>query len=328
MRKKINVALIYKKNYTFFNKEHFDNTTYYFFLKSLLENDSLDVQLFPTDNEFDCRKLQGKIDVILLANNNTDATPEKLIGIKDVRIPVICRTGDPHSAERYNQIEFHEKWKIDYYFNFIHEDYFYEFYPKKIPYKTIIFGLEKSLYQNISPFHNRIKNKILLTGAIAHKNFSKKLKWKFKKPSHGETIFEYKLRTMCSSIPYVDYTPTLNHDFIADKYPVLLQKYQSSIAATTNFPTIKYWEIPAAGCLTFMEITDKNRGKYLGYTDDKNAIFINEKNYEKKFEDYLSDPDNEKWKIIAESGREYAIQNFSNERAVEKLVNLMTELIK
>ena len=30
-----------------------------------------------------------------------------------------------------------------------------------------------------------------------------------------------------------------------------------------------------------MEITEKNLGKYLGFRDDKNTIFINEDNYKK-----------------------------------------------
>ena len=37
-------------------------------------------------------------------------------------------------------------------------------------------------------------------------------------------------------------------------------QYCGAIASTTTNPNIKYWEIPAAGCLTFMEITEKNDG--------------------------------------------------------------------
>ena len=105
-----------------------------------------------------------------------------------------------------------------------------------------------------------------------------------------------------------------------------MQKYQAAIAATTNFPTIKYWEIPAAGCLTFMEITKQNNGKYLGYTDGENAIFINDKNYEEKFQEYLSDPDNKKWEQIASSGKEFTMKNFSNDEAVKQLIILFESM--
>ena len=43
------IGLIYKKNYTFFNENHFDKTTYYFFMKALRRNDDLDVDFFPVE---------------------------------------------------------------------------------------------------------------------------------------------------------------------------------------------------------------------------------------------------------------------------------------
>ena len=80
-------------------------------------------------------------------------------------------------------------------------------------------------------------------------------------------------------IPFVDYTPTLNHKYTGDLYPRLLEQYAASIAATTYNANIKYWENAASGCLTFMEITEKNRGNFLGYRDVENCVIINEKNY-------------------------------------------------
>ena len=76
-----------------------------------------------------------------------------------------------------------------------------------------------------------------------------------------------------------------------------------------------------------MEITKENRGEYLGYTDDENAIFINNKNYQQKFEEFLSNPENPKWEKIANAGRQYALKNFNNDKAVENLVELMKRLL-
>ncbi len=327
MRKKIDVALIYRKNYTFFNKEHFDKTTYYFFINALSRNDNLNVKFYPVDNEFECGRLKGKTDIILLANNNTDATPE-LKGIKELGIPVISRTGDPHWAERYNQIEFHEKWGIDYYFNFMHQDYFYDYYPKKCNYRTIIFGVEPDVYKNLEfNYQNRIKNKIVNSGALGKNRLKSRIANRILNPKRSGWYF-YKLRTLCNELEFTIHTRELERKNTETTYPELLSLYRTAIAATTFYPTIKYWETCAAGCLTFMEITEKNRGSYLGYTDGENSIFINEKNYKKKFEDYLSDPDNKKWEMIAESGKEFTNNNFTNDHAVRKLVELMTELIK
>ena len=114
--------------------------------------------------------------------------------------------------------------------------------------------------------------------------------------------------------------------YVNDDYPKLLSRYTASIASTTHYPTVKYWEVPAAGCLTFMEITKKNRGEYLGFKDGESAIFINEKNYRQKFEAYLEDSENPKWKEIANQGKNHAINNLSNDRAVESLVELIKEI--
>ena len=72
-----------------------------------------------------------------------------------------------------------------------------------------------------------------------------------------------------------------------------------------------------------MEITEKNKGDYLGYVDGETSIFINEDNYEQKFENFLSDPDNPKWEKIANAGRDYALKNFNNNKAADSLADLM-----
>ena len=100
-----------------------------------------------------------------------------------------------------------------------------------------------------------------------------------------------------------------------------------AIAATTFYPTIKYWETSASGCLTFMEISEKNNGKYLGYKDGTNAIFITENNYKEKFEEYLTDIMNPKWEQIAQEGTKYTMKKFSNDEAVKELVSLMEDLL-
>ena len=76
-----------------------------------------------------------------------------------------------------------------------------------------------------------------------------------------------------------------------------------------------------------MEITEQNDGKYLGYKDGETAIFINEKNYEKKIESFLNDIDNPKWEKIANNGRKFTMDNLSNDNAVESLVELFKSLI-
>jgi hypothetical protein len=110
-------------------------------------------------------------------------------------------------------------------------------------------------------------------------------------------------------------------------FPKYLSQYGAAIAACTVYPVQKYWEMPAAGCLTFMEMTERNDGSYLGFKDGETSIFMNEKNYKKKFEEFLNDPDNKKWQEIASAGREHVMSNLTNEKAANNLVNLMRELL-
>lgn len=325
MKDKIRVAFIYKGSHVFFSGKHFDNTYYHFFIDALKRNRSIDVIYFPVEDYFDATILKGKFDIILLFGNHEWEIAKEIEGITDLDIPIIARVGDAHKGYK-NANELHEKYGIDYYFGFMHESYFHKYYPKDFKYKTIIFGLESSLYQNLTPFNQRIKNRILNSGAIGNEKITSKIFSRLLNPD-SNAHKHYKLRAMCNKLPYVDYTPTLQSEYVNDKYPLLLSKYTAAIAATTTFPTIKYWEIPAAGCLAFMEISNQNNGKYLGFVDDISAIFINEKNYERRFSEYLHDVENPKWENIALTGRNYALNEMNNDKAVERLVNLMIKLI-
>jgi hypothetical protein len=326
MDKPIRLAIIYKKSYNYFQPEHFDRTTYDFFMVALKRNKRLEISYYPSENFFDAEKLRGKTDSILLTNNLIDGTPNELRNIRKLEIPVISRTGDPHNAKKYDQEKFDDKWKIDYYFGAIPKSYFYKFYPKNFKFKEIVFGLEPDKYNNLKLFDERIKSRILNSGVIGRTNLKSRIANAILNPKRSGWYF-YKLRTMCNSLEYVDYRGMKGKQYEFKDYPTYLSQYQAAIAATTFYPTQKYWEIPAAGCLTFMEMTDQNDGGFLGFRDGINSIFINENNYEKKFQEYLNDSQNSKWKDIANSGKEYVMKNLTNDHAVNSLIQIMDELI-
>ena len=75
------------------------------------------------------------------------------------------------------------------------------------------------------------------------------------------------------------------------------------------------------------EVTERNRADILGFKDYENAIFINEKNYKTRLEEFLNDSDNPKWAEIARAGREYTLNNLTNDTAAESLVSLMKEFV-
>ena len=293
-------------------------------MKALQRNKNINVKNFPTGDIFDASILKNKFDIILLFGNSDFGMPNEIRNIENMDIPVISRSVDPKDAKKAKNN--HERWKIDYYFHFHSKEFFYELYPKKFQYKTIFYGVEPSLFQNTKPFEDRIRDKILNSGNIGNLHFFSRIINDLKDPKWNNYRCKV-LRTKCNKLSFVDYTPTLNHEYINDRYPILLQKYRAGIAADTYSPVIKYWEIPAAGCLTFMEITQKNRGEYTGFKDNETAIFINEKNYQEKFNEYLSDKENSKWREIALEGKEFAMKNFNNDKGVEELVDLMKTLV-
>jgi len=322
--KKIRVAFIFESSNVFLSGHHFDNTYYHFFMNALKRNDGLEMTYFPTKEIFDASILKDKFDIILLWQNTEFGMPKEILGIQELDIPVIADVCDPQDAK--NALEFHKKWKIDHYFHYYPKELFHELFPRKFNYTSIVFGIEPSLYQDVSPFENRMKNRILKSGAVGNTKFLSRIINSIRNPKWNSYRY-YTLRTKCNQLPYVDYTATLDHNFVGDRYTLLLQKYRAAIAATSVETTIKYWEIPAAGCLTFMEITKKNKGNYLGFVDNETSIFIDENNYQEKFGEFLSDQENPKWKKIANAGREHAITNFNNDKASKLLVDLMKSLI-
>lgn len=323
---KIRVAFIYHESNIVLSGNHYDNTYYHFFMKALNRNKQINVTYFATKDTFDALILKNKFDIILLWQNSTFGMPKKIFNMKKLEIPVIAKYGDPSDAK--NSIKYHSKWKIDWYIHFLPPSYMAKLYPKHFRYESIHFGLEQSLYQNVNSFKNRIKDKILNSGVVGSNKITNKIYWFIKNRSDKNPYIGYKLRTMCNDLPYVDYTSTLKHKYVNDDYVSLLQKYRVGLAATSDSPTIKYWEIPAAGCLAFMEITEKNYGEeIIEFEDGKSAIFINQDNYKEKFEEYLSDYDNPKWEEIAKNGRKIALEKYNNDKGIESLVNLMKKLL-
>jgi hypothetical protein len=321
---KIKIAFPYKTSNIFMSGKHYDNTYYHFFVTALKRNQNIDVTYFPVEKSFDTSILKNKFNIILLWSNADYGSPDELLGIEKLNIPVIARAGDPSDAK--NAIKNHEKFKIDYYFHFWSEPFFRSYYPKHFKFKTIIFGLEQSLYQKIGPFQPRIKNKILNSGGVGNTKIISRIINQIRNPEFN-SLNVYRLRTKCNDLSYVDYTSTLKHKFVNDKYLELLQKYRTAIACSTLTFVVKMLEIPASGCVSFLEVTEKNKCEYVGFEDKKTAVFINENNYRDKFEEFMSNPDDPKWEKIANAGREFVMKKMNNDKAVESLVDLMRKAI-
>lgn len=324
---RIRVAIIYREDWPFFSKDYRDNTLYYFFMHAMTKNPKIDVEFFRTKSKFDTSILKYRFDIILLPDNRAPHIPDELISIKETKIPVISRTGDPHTIKKYNRLSFHQSHNIKYYFGPMTSDYFHKFYPKEFKFKFIMAGLEPQLYEKIKPFNERISNKILNSGNVGNPKLKSRLINAILNPGKSSWYF-YKLRTLCNKLPYVDYSGFSGNSYIHKDYPSYVSSYKAAIACSTHYAVIKYLEISAAGCLTFMEVSKKNPdAEMLGFRDYENAIFINEDNYKQRFKEFLSSPDDTMWEKIANSGREHTINNLNNDKSVELLIDVMKEVI-
>ena len=347
------ITFIHHTSDKFYSGMHFNNAHYNFLVRALSDHPDVEYTKLQISEEFDATSLKGKTDAVVLSAIRDYNIP-KIIGLKSLDVPVLARIGDIHDSKRYGTgAKNYDDWGVDCLFTCVPSQYFYDWYPTHMNYKTIFFGVEPSLYKAPKPYDQRIKEQILVSGAIDEvdplANRMPYLKWlprnvryslkrtliwmlrltesnvslyrKIRYPHHILYYF-YKLRTDCKLLPYVADQTKYARDL---PYEQLLYNYCGAIAATTCYPTIKYWEIAAAGCLAFMEITERNYGDYMGFHDGINCVTINEHNYNEKFEKFLDNPDS--YAGIADMGREHALENFSNDVAADRLVSLIREFI-
>ena len=306
------------------NGSHPIKTSYHFYQQAISRNKNLEVDHLDTIGRINVSKLEKEYDVVLLPRISIAASLA-LRGIRDCRIPVIAQARDPQESLVHDTIGMADDLKVDCFFDFYAPFSFYEYYPERFRYKVVHIGLEPSLYEKEAPWAERVPDRIAISGALDKPDIAHKLYYRvyLRRPKALSSDYHYRLRTKCSRLPYVIHTQEVSPGQSTEQLPKVLSMFRSAIAAVTTHPTIKFKETPAAGCLTFMEITERNHGSFLGYEDGKSSIFIDESNYKERFQEYLDSPDDPKWETIAQAGRQHALENLSNDRGVEMLVNIM-----
>ena len=323
------MALVYSKANKHYTESHYNDPYYLFFRRALQRNKKLDIDYIEhMGRGIDPSSLHKDYDVVLIPSIDT-ATLLALSGIENSSIPVIVKSGDPHTTKMHNVLLRHKELKIDYYFDLYAPSSFYKYYPKHFKYETVVFGLEPSLYSNLRPYDERVHDRIAISGVMDKPDLKHKLYYRvfLRRIPEFSSWHHYKLRTKCNSLPYVIHTRDVWPDQGTEELPEVLSIFRAAIAAATTFPTMKYMETPASGCLTFMEITEQNDGLHLGYKDGKTAIFLNDDNYKTKLKDFIDNPHDPKWKRIAQAGQKYTLEHLSNDNATDSLVNLMRKAI-
>ena len=299
------------------------------FIESIRRNRSMDVTQVTCDKRMDLSGMGGDYDIILFPFVTLDLA-SKVCGVKDSGIPVVAHSGDPHDPKKLDMSAAYKRLNIALFYARYAPSSFYKYHPRSSKYETVIWGLEPSLYADLKPYGKRIPDTIVISGVIPDTpSFARRAFWRYVRryPPDLITWNHYRLRTMCARLPYVVHTQTILPGQTGLELPAILSRYRAAIAATTTIPTFKYLEMPAAGCLTFMEITEENDGRYLGYEDGKSAVFIDETNYKSRLREYLDTHSDPKWQEIAQAGQRHTLENLTNDNAAGRLAILMRRLL-
>ena len=300
-----------------------------FWMDALHRSRSLDIAQIICDKRMDLSDMILDCDILLFPYITTDLA-SRLHGVKDAGIPVVANSGDPHNPKRFDMPAIYERLNIVLSYDRYDPSSFYKYYSKNHRYETVVWGLDPSLYANLRPYEERIPTKIVISGLMPDApGFARRAFRKYVRKVPPELIAwnHYRLRTLCNKLPYVIHTQTIHPGQNSLDLPAILSLYRAGIAATTSITTHKYVETPAAGCLTFMEITEENGGKCLGYEDGKSAIFIDETNYKSRLKEYLDSPFDPKWQRIAMAGQKHTMEHLTNDNAADRLAVLMRKLL-
>lgn len=293
------IALIYDRKNPRLSGHWYWNHHHRFFMKGLPENPRVDVTKFSfnKDEEYDCLTLKN-FDVLLFCCAPYWA---KFLNADKVKGLKVGQSGDSHEINE-NYITAYRRLGIENVFNDQTKIYAKKFLPKDIKYHQIVFGINEEVYTANKPWISRRKDKILLSGTL----------W---------SSYLYELRKACSKLEYVIYKR------FPGKYSDVLNQYRAAIAASTFYSVAKYWEMPACGCLTFMEATEENGCKDLGFIDGHNAIFIDKNNFISRMREYIDNPDDPNWKAIANNGRDFVLTNYENEIQLNKFIDILEGLL-
>jgi len=294
-------VFIYDKDLKGFSGKHYTNNIYRFFIQSLPKSEKVDVELAPVSGCIDCKEFSA-FDVLMFYNIKGRVTYRNLEKIKRVKI---LRTPDGHDIDSW-WISKCREWGIKHVFSHQSECYIRKFMPEDFVYHQLIPGIDSNLYAP-TDFSRRKGNKVLLTGALTPSKF-------------------YDLRVGCSKLPAVKYVGQ-EVGYVGDRYPDLLRKYKASIAACRVCSVYKYFEIPACGCISFMEVTKENGCGNLGFVDGVSAIFINNNNYRRKIEGFVQSSKDHCWEQIARRGREVFLKHYENTVQVNKFIDIVKELL-
>ena len=279
------------------------------------------VTFYGEEDELDLTPHADKHDAWIFFDAVEWGIPRRLKGVGKLKAPKVCMIGDCHGAEKRSEAygmtkrQCCEMWDFDAYFFQHTPGYFYQFFPVDWTYWWIPFGVDAELYREVRPWAERRRDKVLLTGVL------------------GPEF--YPLRTRLAKDPRIHYHVPGSYSgydgyapgqFDGDRYKLLLEGWGGTVASGYSV-LAKYFEAPAAGCLTFAHIDGDNGCEIIGFRNGETAVGGCSEEIDQVVDTYLAAPDDPAWGKIAANGRRYVMENFTHDRCAQRLVDAIGGLI-
>jgi len=106
-----------------------------------------------------------------------------------------------------------------------------------------------------------------------------------------------------------------------EMYSAFLAQYAASLALCTVFPVPKYFEIPAAGCVTFAEYHKEYED--LGFKDQESCIYVNRDNFTDRVQAFIAEPS--EYQDVADAGRKLMAENYTADHFAEFIYRKVEE---
>lgn len=302
---KLRIAFIHRPSNPYLSGKRPNVNFRKFYFDALPKVPGIEVDFLGGEGRLDLAPIARKYDVYLFFSPSESGCP-RIEGADTVRGLKVCMAGDSHNWP--DVAEDCKRNQYDVYFYQHATEFFHSHFPPHYPYWWIPQGVDAKLYASVKPWRSRGRSTVLLTGVLGEKY--------------------YPLRTHLSQqklIRYVEpgsyhrdtYTPR-DHD--GDGYAALLGRWTASIASGYTICN-KYFEIAAAGCLTFAEVTPENGCRCIGFVDGHNAATITPDNAMEKIREFLATPYARKWEDIAARGRDLVLDHYTHGHTVRMLVD-------
>ncbi len=126
----------------------------------------------------------------------------------------------------------------------------------------------------------------------------------------GDAQGAYDFRTWAFQRPGVTFIKHFISDHstpMGSDYGEFLKQWAGVLALCDIYPVVKYYEIPMAGCVAFMQYHEECED--LGFKDYESCIYVNRTNFDARVKEFLSDI--RSYQKIADAGRKLMEENYA-----------------